>query len=111
MNLIKVNEGTFYEAKDHYQNYALRKFGQPEGAKVLNVTVSEFLPGGIAMMSASDKERIYYVLRGTLTVHDEQGNTYNMEEGDTIYIPAGEKRDMLSTGETSSRILVVVAPV
>lgn len=112
MKLVKKNEGTVYEAKNHFNNWALRKFGEPDGAKVLNFSISEFQPGGLATMSATpDKERMYYLLRGTMTIHDETGVAYDMEEGDFIYIPAGEKRDMVSTGETSTRLLVILAPV
>lgn len=112
MKLIKNNEGTVYEAKNHFNNWAIRKFGQPDGAKVLNFSVSEFHPGGTATMSDTpDKERIYYLLRGTMTIHDEKGTSYDMVEGDTIYIGAGEKRDMVSTGETTTRLLVILAPV
>jgi mannose-6-phosphate isomerase-like protein (cupin superfamily) len=62
-------------------------------------------------MSASpDKERIYCVLRGTMTVKDEHGTAYDMEEGDMIYIPPGEKRDIAVTGGVACRILVVMSP-
>jgi quercetin dioxygenase-like cupin family protein len=111
MKLINKNEGTVYEAKNHFNSYNVRKFGKADGASTLTVSVSEFLPNGVATMSASESERVYYVLRGTLTVHDENGNAFNMEAGDTLYIPAGERRDMISTGEEASRLLVILAPV
>jgi len=81
MQLIKAGEGTVYQAPNHFNFWGIRKYSPPEGASGLNVSISEFLPNGGATMSASpDKERIYYVLRGTMTVKDEGGAAYDLEE-------------------------------
>ena len=108
MKLVKKYEGVTYAAPAHFGNWAMRKFGKPEGAKRLALSVSEFFPGGGAEMSVADKERLYYVLRGHITVHTKDGTAYEMDEGDTIYIPAGEERDMIATGETAARCLVIL---
>ena len=76
MKVIKATEGTYYDAANHFNMWGVRKFGAPEGAKALNVSVSEFLPNGGATLSASDKERVYCVLRGSITVRDEAGNAH-----------------------------------
>jgi len=110
MHLIKASEGTVYQAPNHFNFWGVRKFGPPDGSLGLNVSISEFLPDGGAAMSASDKERIYCVLRGTMTLKDEGGTAYNLEEGDMIYIAPGEKRDITVTGKVACRLLVVVSP-
>jgi len=111
MRVIRANEGTLYQAPNHSNFWGLRKFGPPEGSLGLNVSISEFLPDGGATMSASDKERIYCVLRGTMTLKDESGTAYDLEEGDMIYIAPGEKRDITVTGKIACRLLVIVSPV
>jgi quercetin dioxygenase-like cupin family protein len=111
MRLVKANEGTVYQAPNHFNFWGFRKFGPQEGSKGINVSISEFLPDGGATLSASqDKERIYCILRGTMTVLDEAGTVYSMEEGDMIYIAPGEKREIKVTGGMACRTLVVMSP-
>ena len=110
MHLIKAGEGTVYQAPNHFNFWGIRKFGPPDGSAGLNVSISEFLPNGGGEMTASDKERIYCVMRGTMTVKSESGTAYDMVEGDMIYIPPGEKREMIVTGSVACRVLVIVSP-
>jgi len=106
-----INEGAVYQAPNHFNFWGIRKYSPPEGLSGLNVSISEFLPDGGASMSASpDKERIYYVLRGTMTVKDEGGAAYDLEEGDMIHIAPGEKRDITVTGNVACRTLVIISP-
>ncbi|GHU08198.1 hypothetical protein FACS1894158_17310 [Betaproteobacteria bacterium] len=109
MKVIKASEGSIYEAANHFDMWGIRKFGPPEGAKAVNVSISEFLPSGGAKLSASDKERIYYVLRGSIIVSEENGTTHQVDSEDMIYIPAGEKRAMSLNGNVAARVLVIVA--
>lgn len=109
MKVIKATEGTYYDAANHFNMWGVRKFGAPEGAKALNVSVSEFLPNGGAKLSASDKERIYCVLRGSITVRDEGGNAHVVDENDMIYIAPGEKREIAVNGLLAARMLVIIA--
>ncbi|MCR4441791.1 MAG: cupin domain-containing protein [Peptococcaceae bacterium] len=108
MKVVKANEGTVYEAPNHYGMWGVRKFGPPEGAKGINVSISEFLPDGGAAMSSSDKERIYYVLRGSVTIEDETGNKHVLEENDLIHIPPGEKRSISVNGLVAAWVLVIM---
>ena len=111
MRLVKAGEGTVYQAPNHFNFWGIRKYGPPEGSAGIIVSISEFLPdGGADMSAAQDKERIYYVLRGTMTLKDENDNAYDLEEGDMIYIPPGEKRDITVTGTVACRVLVIVSP-
>ena len=108
---IKANEGSYYEAAKHFNMWGVRKVGTPEGAKALNVSVSEFLPNGGATMSASDKERVYCVLRGSISVKDEAGHTHILDENDMIYIAPGEQREIVVNGLVAVRMLVIIASV
>lgn len=109
MKTIKGDRGSVYEAPNHFNMWGIRKFGQPDGAKVINVSISEFLPNGGAAMSASDKERIYVVLRGSIAVVGESGDTHTLNEEDMIYIAPGEKREISVNGVVAARVLVIMA--
>jgi len=111
MKVIKSNEGNVYEAANHFGCWGIRKFGTSDGAKNVNLSISEFLPNGGAEMTSSDKERCYYVLRGSITVKDEQGNNHILNEDDMIYIAPGEKRAISVNGTEAARILVIIVNV
>jgi quercetin dioxygenase-like cupin family protein len=108
VKVVKASEGNVYEAANHFGMWGIRKFGVPEGAKAVNVSISEFLPGGGAKLTASDKERIYYVLRGSVAVTEENGVVHELDAEDMIYIPAGEKRSMSVNGNVAARVFVIV---
>lgn len=108
MKVVRSKEGTLYTAPNHFNMWGVRKFGPPEGAKGINVSISEFLPDGGATMSSSDKERVYYVLRGSITIEDANGANYVLEENDMIHILPGETRSMSVNGLTAARVMVMM---
>jgi quercetin dioxygenase-like cupin family protein len=55
-------------------------------------------------MCSSDKERCYVVLRGSITVQDEQGNNHVLDENDMIYIAPGENRAMSVNGTAAANV-------
>jgi quercetin dioxygenase-like cupin family protein len=110
MKTIKAEEGTPYEAKKHFNIWGVRKIGVEEGTKRLNVSQSHFLPNGGAEMSSSDKERVYYVLSGSITVKGK-AETHVLEPGDMIYIAPGEEREIKVNGnECASTLVIIVEP-
>jgi quercetin dioxygenase-like cupin family protein len=109
LKIIKAGDGTVYDAPNHFGMWGIRKFGPPEGARAINVSISEFLPSGGATMSASDKERLYVVLRGSITVKGGNADAHSVDEGDMIYIAPGEKREVVVNGTCAARVLVIVA--
>lgn len=111
MIIVKSDQGTAYEAKNHFHMWGVRKLGFPEGAQNVILSISEFLPDGGAVMSSSDKERIYYVLRGSITVRDEHGEEHIINESDMIYISPNEKREMVVNGLVAARVLVIIVNV
>lgn len=108
MKVIKANEGSVYDAPNHFNMWGIRKFGAPEGAKAFNLSISEFMPNGGATLTASDKERMYCVLRGSITVTEESGVDHRVDADDMIYIPAGERRSVSVNGIVAARVLVIV---
>jgi quercetin dioxygenase-like cupin family protein len=108
LKVVKSNEGNVYEAARHFNCWGIKKFTPSDVTKNLTVSISEFLPSGGAEMCSSDKERCYVVLRGSITVQDEQGNNHVLDENDMIYIAPGENRAMSVNGTAAARVLVII---
>ena len=90
---VALKDAKPYEVPGHFKMVALRlHHRETTGVKAFWVGLSHFLPGGGAEMSASDFEKVYFVLSGTLTVTAENGKTFRLEPMDSLYIPPGEKR-------------------
>jgi len=88
--------------------WGVRKIGMEEGTKRLNVSQSHFLPNGGAEMSSSDKERVYYVLSGSVTLKGK-AETHVLKSGDIIYIAPGEEREIRVNGNECASTLVIIA--
>ena len=71
------------------------------------VSVSYYLPGARAEMSASPLERIYVVLDGVLTVEFED-ETVELNPMDSVYIGPDEKREARNDTNRVVTILVVM---
>lgn len=111
MKLIKADEGRYYEVAQHYNNWGFNKLSEQDGCKNLSISVSEFLPHGGAEMSSFHKDRVYYVLRGSMDIIAGDGTVYSLNEGDMIFIKAGELREQKTTGTIACRVLVMMAAV
>ena len=106
---VKDAEGTPYTAAKHSEVYGLQKFTEADTART-TVCYSYFLPNGGAEMSSSPKERVYYVVRGSITVNgpDEK---HVLAAGDCIYIAPGEERDMeINNGKPAEVLVFIVSP-
>lgn len=71
------------------------------------VSVSYYLPGAKAEMSASPLERIYIVLDGELTV-DFEDETVVLNKMDSVYIGPNETREARNDSNQVVTILVVM---
>ena len=110
MKLFKVGEGSTYEAPNHFKYWAIKKVYPETCSKNLTVGVSHFLPGGGAAMSSSPQERVYFCIRGSVTV---KGKTeeYRLEEGDVIYIAPGEERSFQVNNTQTATLLVITSKI
>jgi quercetin dioxygenase-like cupin family protein len=110
MKLVKKGQGQAAKAaKRHFNQSGTTIVGQEDGTtKRLHVSVSHFLPGGGSEMYASPTERIYYGISGALMVRGKDGKEYLLEEGDTLYIPPGEERNIETVGTYPATMLVVI---
>jgi len=110
VKLIKVGEGTPYEAPHHFNYWAINKVVPNITSQKLQIGVSHFLPHGGAEISSSALERVYFCIDGKITVkgRDEE---YRLEPGDMIYIGAGEERSFQVSDTKPATILVIMTKV
>ena len=112
MKVIKFNEGSVHEAANHVGCWSYAKCGVGNTTLKTNVSISEFLPGGGALMTASTKERVYFLLRGSMDVYAEDGTVYTLNQPeDILYIPPNEKREIKVTGNVAARMLVIITDI
>jgi glyoxylate utilization-related uncharacterized protein len=106
---VKDAQGTTYEAAKHWEVYGLQKITEAQ-SKRTTVCYSYFQPNGGAEMSPSPKERVYYVVRGSITVRGKD-EEHVLNEGDLIYIAPGEERDMvINNGKPAEVLVFIVTP-
>jgi len=106
---VKDAKGTRYDAAKHSGVYGLKKITEAE-SKRTTVCYSYFQPDGGAEMSSSDKERVYYVVKGSVTVNGPN-ESHVLNTGDLIYIAPGEERDMvINDGKPAEVLVFIVTP-
>ncbi len=106
---VKDAQGTTYDAAKHWQVYGLQKITEAQ-SKRTTVCYSYFQPNGGAEMSASAKERVYYVVRGSITVSGPN-EKHVLNKGDLIYIAPGEERDMtINNGKPAEVLVFIITP-
>lgn len=106
---VKDTEGTPYDAAKHSGVYGLKKITEEQSRRI-TVCYSYFMPNGGAEMTSSDKERIYQVVKGSITVSGK-AETHVLDEGDLIYIAPGEERDMvINNGKPAEVLVFIVTP-
>ena len=106
---VKDAEGKQYEAAKHSEVYGLQKITEAQ-SKRTTVCYSYFQPNGGAELSSSPKERVYYVVKGSITVCGP-GEKHVLGEGDLIYIAPGEERDMvINDGKPAEVLVFIVTP-
>ena len=110
MKLIKKAEGQPYDAKAHFNVWSTNKLEAGKDSRNLSISLSHFLPHGGAEMTSSPKERAYYVISGSIMVKGK-GEKFVLEPGDTIYIAAGEEREVSVVGTEPATILVMIVNV
>lgn len=98
--------GKSYDAPKHFGVDGLIKLTE-EQSKRITVNYSYFQPNGGAEMSSSKKERVYYIVRGSITVNGKN-EEHVLNPGDLIYIAPGEERDMVVNDGKSAEVLVFI---
>ncbi len=104
---VKDARGATYDAAKHFGVYGLQKITEAQSMRT-TVCYSYFQPDGGAEMSPSPKERVYYVVKGSITVNGKDGESHVLDPGDLIYIAPGEERDMTVNGGKPAEVLVFI---
>ena len=109
MICVKDAKGTPDDAPKHFGVFGLIKLGQGQSKRIV-VNYSYFQPNGGAEMSSSDKERVYYVVKGSITVNGKE-ESHVLNEGDLLHIGPGEQRDVvINDGKTAEVLVFIVTP-
>ncbi|MEJ2040814.1 MAG: cupin domain-containing protein [Desulfosarcinaceae bacterium] len=107
---VKDAKGTPYDAAKHFEVFGLKKITEAQSRRI-TVCYSYFQPNGGAEMSPSPKERVYYVVKGSITVNGKGGESHVLNPGDLIYIAPGEERDMvINDGKPAEVLVFIVTP-
>lgn len=107
MQKIQIDDLVEYDPPGHFGMTALRVVGQEDDeAESLWMGRSHFLPGGGAEMSASDTEKIYHVIEGTVKIETPDGEEIFLDAEDTLFIPPGEERSLINPTNEPATMLV-----
>ena len=105
---VKDAEGISYDGSGHFNVYGIKKI-TPDQAKHFMVNYSFFQPNGGSIMEPGARERVYYMIKGNMTVNGKNGEKHELGPGDLLYIAAGEEREMVITGGKPAEVFVVIA--
>ena len=109
LDVKRLADAKPYVAPNHRDCSALRLFGaEAGGTKGLVFGYSHFLPGGGAGPDASPPEKVYFVLRGELTVI-VNGKETVLKANDSCVIEPNETREIINRGNEVCSIVVAVA--
>ena len=109
MHVKRFADAKASDAPTHRACTSLRLFGaEAGGTKGLIAGVSHFLPGGGAGPDASPPEKVYFVLRGELTVI-VNGKETVLKANDSCVIEPNETREIINRGNEVCSIVVAVA--
>ncbi|MCG8698543.1 MAG: cupin domain-containing protein [Bacteroidales bacterium] len=108
MITVKREEGTPYEAPQHEGVYGVIKLTK-EQTKQTVISYSYFLPNGYAEMSSAPVNRIYMVVKGSVTVTGKSPDeVHTADKGDLVYIEAGEEREIRVNNGQPAEVMVIV---
>lgn len=111
MKVIRDGEGIKYDAKKHFNCWAMYKFEVGKDTRKTAVSISHFLPEGGAEMSSSPKERVYFILSGGSLKVTGKSEEHVLEPGDMLYIAPGEERAAQVVGTEPVTMAVIVTDV
>ncbi len=108
MHIRHFSDAKPYEAPNHRNCTSLRLAGfEQAGPENFWLGCSHFLPGGGAGPDATPLEKVYFVLSGQLTVI-AAGETRTAGPMDTVFIPAGEEREIRNDGNEIVTMVVAM---
>src|SRR5262249_777712 len=108
MKVTRPAEARRYEAPNHRGSETLRLMGLDEGgSQAFWVGMTHFEPGGGAGPDASPPEKVYFVLKGELTVIIDGKETV-LKANDCCYIAPNERREIVNRTSDVATMLVAI---
>ena len=105
---VKCGDGIPYDAPLHHDVYGVLKLTKAQTKSTI-LNYSYFLPNGGADMSSAPVDRIYVVMKGSITVSGKgDDENHILDTGDILYIAAGEEREVSINNSETAEVLVVV---
>ena len=108
--ITKANESYKYEAPGHFDVRTTRLHDADDVGGQITLGLSHFLPGGGAEMAVAQRELVYYIIEGEMTVTTDDGVDTVLHKGDSVHIGVGQGRSCKNTGIVGSQMLVVMCP-
>jgi quercetin dioxygenase-like cupin family protein len=109
MKVVRRTEGEVYQAADHFNMWGALKVKEGESVRTM-VSWSHFLPDGGAKMKPSARERLYFMISGSITVAGDN-EEHTLTAGDAIYIAPNENRNISVNNNEPATMLVIVVRV
>ena len=99
-----------YEPPKHFNCISYRlQHKDTTGVQNFWVGLSHFLPEGGAEMDASDFEKVYVMISGSMTIVTEDGKELTLNPLDSVYIPPGVKRYLINKTKQPATMLVIAS--
>jgi len=99
-----------YNPPKHFNVTALSLQSKEEsGCEKFWMGLSHFLPDGGCDYDESQTEKIYFVVKGEITVCDKDKKKYILKENDSIHISPGEGRSLKNETNLPVTMLVVMS--
>jgi len=109
MEVTRFADAAQYHPPLHHGCTALRLQGHDASkADFAWMGLSHILPGGGASMDAGPCGKIYLVVAGEVTVTLGDGTAATLSQLDSCFIPGGEARAVLNTGNAVASMVVVM---
>lgn len=109
MKKVQIKDAKPYQAPKHFNMVSLRLHGKEEtGTTKFWVGLSHFLPGGGAEYDEAPFEKVYFVLSGEITIRTKDGEEIVLGPMDSIFIGAGEGREIINKSNMPASMLVII---
>jgi quercetin dioxygenase-like cupin family protein len=109
MDVTRLADAAQYHPPLHHGCTALRLQGfEASGADFAWTGLSHILPGGGADMDAGPLGKIYVVTSGEVTVTLGDGTSATLGTYDSVFIPAGEAREVRNLTNLPASMIVIM---
>jgi mannose-6-phosphate isomerase-like protein (cupin superfamily) len=108
MDITRIKDASCYEAPEHDGMHMLRLQGKDvSDANSMWTGLLYILPGGGTSLKASNKEKIYVVVEGEVTISNGSEETV-LQRLDSCLITRGEGRQLRNETNSPASVLLVM---